>query len=811
MAEFIGNRRTLSMLFLLCLVQCLVFMSAANFLPCCLTKKIWNNDTLRRKNLENQLLTIEFPHIPGTLKRMKREWVIPPINFPENDRGPYPTFIVKIKSSKEEKVLITYKLSGSGADQPPEGLFTIDERTGVLYVNQPLDREKTAKYILLAHALNEDRKVEQPMELIINVIDQNDNAPKFIENTFFGEVNESADIGDIITKITAMDDDDPHTDNARIRYKIKDQIPQIPQKHMFAINPVSGIISVMADGLDRETLPEYKLIIGAADMEGEGLSATSTVIISIADSNDNAPQFTSKSMSVSVPENEVGVEVARLEAVDKDQLGSPNANTKYSIIKGNEMENFNIITGSNKMEGILKTIKELDFESTPVFTLLVVVTNEKPFSKLTLTSTATVTVSVEDNNESPVFIPAEISVSVSEDVEVGGSVAKVRAEDPDSARKQSIRYELGNDNARWLSIDTDTGGVKVKRSMDRESHYVKDSKYTVLVLAYDNDTSPATGTGTLVVSLLDVNDHHPAIKQRKVSLCNNYPIPALLDIVDLDGPGHAGPFTVELQGEHRINWTISINSTSDVAALAPRRELPPGDYRVLMRIYDSNMLYQDSTLEIEVCNCQGVVFSCFIPRSAPQLHASSLTISVLGAILFFLLLLLILLFLLRRRKDSEKNTPFLDEVPRESVMYCIEEGGGEEDREYDLSQLHKGLDCRPEVFCTEVLPTVLSRPSYRLQLQINEEIGKFLEDNLHIADDDPTAPPYDCLLVFDYEGDGSGAASLSSINSWDSDKELNFKSLKHWGSCFKRLADLYADRMEEDDDTETLPGKTEWV
>lgn len=65
---------------------------------------------------------------------------------------------------------------------------------------------------------------------------------------------------------------------------------------------------------------------------------------------------------------------------------------------------------------------------------------------------------------------------------------------------------------------------------------------------------------------------------------------------------------------------------------------------------------------------------------------------------------------------------------------------------------------------------------------------------LDVADNDPNMPPFDTALIYDYEGTGSLAGSLSSLASSTSDEDQDYDYLNDWGPRFKKLANMYDPR-----------------
>lgn len=737
---------------------------------------------------------LTFPNSHRGLRRQKRDWVIPPISCPENEKGPFPKELVQIKSNRDKETKVFYSITGQGADSPPVGVFIIERETGKLKVTEPLDREKIAKYILFSHAVSSNgNAVEEPMEIVITVTDQNDNKPEFTQAVFQGSVMEGALPGTSVMQVSATDaDDDVNTYNAAIAYTILSQEPELPHRNMFTINRDTGVISVVTTGLDRESFPEYTLVVQAADLQGEGLSTTATAMITVTDTNDNPPIFHPTTYEGQVLENEDNAVITTLKVTDADVPNTPAWEAVYTILNDYEQQ-FVVVTDPVTNDGILKTAKGLDFEAKQQYILHVTVRNVAPFEVTLQTSTATVTVDVLDVNEAPIFVPPEKRVEVPEDFGVGQEITSYTAREPDTFMQQRITYRIWRDTANWLEINPETGAIFTRAEMDREdTEHVKNSTYTALIIATDNGSPIATGTGTLLLILSDINDNAPIPESRNVYFCQKNPQPQVINIIDPDLPPNTSPFTAELTHGASVNWTIEYNDPGQESLiLKPKKPLEAGEYKINLKLMDNQNKDQVTTLDVHVCDCEGAVNNCVKPKFAEATLEVPAILGILGGILAFLILLLLLLLFVRRRGVVKEPLLPPEDDTRDNVYYYDEEGGGEEDQDFDLSQLHRGLDARPEVTRNDVAPTLLSVPQYRPRPANPDEIGNFIDENLKAADSDPTAPPYDSLLVFDYEGSGSEAASLSSLNSSESDQDQDYDYLNEWGNRFKKLADMY--------------------
>ncbi|XP_035422149.1 cadherin-1 [Cygnus atratus] len=742
---------------------------------------------------------LTFPESGPGLRRQKRDWVIPPISCLENHRGPFPMKLVQIKSNKDKETKVFYSITGQGADSPPVGVFTIERETGWLEVTQPLDREEIGKYVLFSHAVSANgQPVEDPMEIIITVTDQNDNKPVFTKQVFVGYIEENAKPGTSVMTVNATDADDAvNVDNGIISYSIVSQEPPRPHHQMFTIDPQKGVISVLGTGLDRETTPNYTLIVQATDQEGKGLSTTATAVIEVTDANDNIPVFDPNMYEGTVDENEVGLEVARLHVTDQDMPGSPAWQAVYRIKSGDQDGAFSIATDPNTNDGILRTAKGLDYETRSRYDLVVTVENKVPLSVSLGLSSASVLVLVRDVNEPPVFVPPVKRVEVSEDLPVGHEVTSYTAQDPDKDQRNKITYRMGSDPAGWLAIHPENGIVTAVQPLDRESVHAINSTYKAIVLAVDNGVPDATGTGTLLLHLQDVNDNGPTPEPRIFDICSRQPEEQTLTIVDKDLPPNTYPFEAALEHGSSTNWTVKV-SGQDSLVLKLHKELEPGEYSIFLRLTDSQGKAQVTQVKAQVCECEGAAKNCERRAFIASGLGVPAILGILGGILALLILLLLLLLFVRRRKVVKEPLLPPEDDMRDNVYHYDEEGGGEEDQDYDLSQLHRGLDARPEVIRNDVAPPLMAAPQYRPRPANPDEIGNFIDENLKAADTDPTAPPYDSLLVFDYEGSGSEAVSLSSLNSSDSDQDQDYDYLNEWGNRFKKLAELYGGGEDDD-------------
>ncbi|XP_064483474.1 protocadherin-like wing polarity protein stan [Ornithodoros turicata] len=379
---------------------------------------------------------------------------------------------------------LRYSLIGGNT----QGHFAMDSLTGSVTLLSPLDYESTRSYRLVVRVQDGGTPSRSnTTQLLVNVLDTNDNDPKFYTSLFHESVPENVPVGHSIVRVQAYDADDGP--NSEISYAISssDDLP-------LRIDDITGWI-VTSRELDREDNSNFNFQVIARDHGSPARSATASILLRVQDVNDNDPVFEPRVYEATVSEADPpGTPVVSVTATDRDE----NSRLLYQITSGNTRDRFSIV--SHNRQAVISVAQALDYKLEKYFALTVTATDSGG-----RTDTATVYLNISDaNTHRPIFERTPYTASVPEDVPVGTTVVVVEAQDGDVGRNALIMYTLEED-VEEFRIDSSSGAIITTRPLDRE----KTSGYTLVVMAQDSGNPPLSDTTNVELEVADVNDNAP--------------------------------------------------------------------------------------------------------------------------------------------------------------------------------------------------------------------------------------------------------------------------------------------------------------
>ncbi|XP_029006658.1 cadherin-like protein 26 [Betta splendens] len=589
------------------------------------------------------------------LGRYRRAWIIDSFTIEEGHPGPFPYALGKI--NVERNYWIFYDIYGEGVNESPKGVISIDQE-GTLFVHKPVDYEEKTLLKLTFEVRKGNHLIDTKLGVEIHIKDINDNPPRFNRDVYEIRVNERSKQGSSLLRLDAYDRDQRGTLNSTFHYEIKAASPNIADTQFFV--DAAGNISFRGC-LDYEAAKTFKLLVEVKD-HGDvvSLSSSATVVIHIQDGNNHLPTVVGQTGSGKVREEETGSSPLRLHVADEDTRNSPAWRARF-IIRGDEGGHFKMETDPNTNDGVLTVVRPLNFEAGARRELTITVENQAPyFSCKVVERTASplwtvdtggsggphsvpqphsvnVTVEVEDINDPPVFSVAAKEAVLKENSPLGTWVEKVTAVDADATLSRSFLYKVGSDPAGWVTVDPHTGDVTTIKTPDRESPHVVDGIYTIVLLAVDDGSPPATGTTTLHIHVSDQNDHAPQLTAERLDVCESDGL-ANITAFDLDESPFGGPFTFELLGDVKGKWKLK-PSYGYTAGLVKQPGVFAGQHIITLKISDMQGEFVVYNLSVTICDCSGTS-ACRTQRSGgPKAAPRALGIMLASWFLFPILLL----------------------------------------------------------------------------------------------------------------------------------------------------------------------------
>uniref|UniRef100_A0A669DU83 Protocadherin-15 n=1 Tax=Oreochromis niloticus TaxID=8128 RepID=A0A669DU83_ORENI len=432
--------------------------------------------------------------------------------------------------------------------------FRLNRTTAELLLLKPIDREYYRRFDLVIKA-EQDNGHPLPAfaSLQIEVLDENNQAPYFLQPSYHGYISEASPVGTTIATsaslsvplaIIALDNDVEETRDPQLQFSLDSY------SHVFSVS-ATGIkrYLTLVQPVDRETQDSYTFTLVASD--GVQESTAVTVAITVLDANDNTPTFPNVSYNVNLFIDMMpGEAVLQLSAFDSD--AGQNGLITYRILAGHQGH---FVIGNSS--GIITVAPGVELSVGQSYALTVEAMDNGPEPHRRSSITTVYIEVLPPNNQSPPRFPRQqYNLEISEAMRTGATLLNLQAVDRE---RDPITYKIQSGDVQGhFALQQNSGYLVLDKPLDRETL----DYYTLVVTASDGHPE-GTSTATVNIVVTDVNDNDPLF---------NTSLPVNLTVIEEQNHAYVGQVKVRLDTHtHRVKGHYYLTVEAWDGAENPRR------------------------------------------------------------------------------------------------------------------------------------------------------------------------------------------------------------------------------------------------